>query len=519
MEMLAVLTGQVNADAGTQQIFLAKIGQSCDYFPVRMTCRFKTPLACLLAAAFLGGGRAVMALDSPALTLAHQLNEAFIEVADKVSPSVVVIEVTQEVRDNDEDGSWWNLLPPEDRPRHRGHKRGSRPHTVEGEGSGVVVSEDGYILTNDHVVDNADKIVVRFKDGRTYEGEIKGTDPQSDIAVVRIKAKGLTPAKLGDSDSTRVGEFVLAIGAPFALSYSVTFGHVSAKGRSFEQETGGYADQDFIQTDASINPGNSGGPLVNLYGEVVAINTMIEGMNTGIGFAVPINLAKRVKDHLIADGKFTRSWIGIGINELKWYREYGNLDNSLAPDTEDGVVVTGKWANSPAAKSDLRTGDVIVSVDGKTVKTARELKDAIALQPPGHLLVLNVVRGREHLAIKVRTEALPANAGVAQARTQPEVEGLSPALGLTVQTATKDMAEQYGIAPESGVIVTAVERDSPADEKGIRAGDIITEINRQKVTNLKQFLQALKSADGKKGLMLNLTSNGSTRLIILKASD
>lgn len=189
------------------------------------------------------------------------------------------------------------------------------------------------------------------------------------------------------------------------------------------------------------------------------------------------------------------------------------------PDVEDGIVVTEKWANSPAAKSELRRGDVIISVDGKTVKTARELKDAIALQPPGHLLVLNIVRGREHLSIQVRTEALPANMGLAQGKTQPELEGLSPTLGLSVEAATKDVAEQYGVAPNSGLIVTEVQSDSPADEKGIRAGDVITEINRQKVTNLKQFVQALKSADGRKGIVLNLSSHGSTRLVVLKASD
>ena len=176
--------------------------------------RFKTAFYGLSAAALMAGGMSVMALDSPALTLARQLNEAFIEVADKVSPAVVVIEVTEKVRDGEDEGSWWDALPPEDRPRHHRHRHGSRPEKVEGEGSGVVVSEDGYILTNDHVVENADKIVVRFKDGRTYDGEIKGTDPESDIAVVKIKARGLTPAKLGDSDNTRVGEFVLAIGAP-----------------------------------------------------------------------------------------------------------------------------------------------------------------------------------------------------------------------------------------------------------------------------------------------------------------
>jgi serine protease Do len=474
--------------------------------------RFKLSFCCLAAAALMAGGGSVMAaLDSPALALARQLNEAFIEVADKVSPAVVVIEITEKVSDSDEEGSWWD----EDRPRHHNHRRGSRPRTVRGEGSGVVISEDGYILTNDHVVENADKIVVKFKDGRTFDGEIKGIDPNSDIAVVKIKASGLTPAKLGDSDSTRVGEFVLAIGAPFTLSYSVTFGHVSAKGRSFDV----YLDQDFIQTDASINPGNSGGPLVNLYGEVIAINTMIEGMNTGIGFAVPINLAKRVKDHLIAEGKFTRSWIGIGIKDLSEYREYKNLDTQFAPDTEDGVVITEIIANSPASKSKLRLADVIVSVEGKTVKTARELKDAIALQPPGRVLTLNVVRASEHLAIKVQTEALPTDDKLAEARHQSGGTAVeTPTFGLTIQALTKDLADYYGVESDAGVIVTEVERDSPADEEGIQPGDVITEINRQRVASLKQFRQALKTADAKKGIMFNLISNGSSRMVILQGS-
>jgi serine protease Do len=483
-------------------------------------CRFKASFFGLLAVLIFATAQPALALDSPALSLARQLNEAFIEVADKVSPAVVVIEVVEKPsadnQDNEDEGSWWNLLPPEDRPHHHHHKHDPQQEPVEAEGSGVVITEDGYILTNDHVVENADKITVRFKDGHSYSAEIKGTDPESDIAVIKIKAKGLKPATLGDSDSTRVGEFVLAIGAPFALSYSVTFGHVSAKGRSFEAESQGYVDQDFIQTDASINPGNSGGPLVNLYGEVIAINTMIEGMNTGIGFAVPINLARRVKDHLIAEGKFTRSWLGIGIEDLKDDNDYATLDKTLLPDTDSGVVITEMMANGPASKSDLRTGDVIVSVEGKKVETARELKECVAGQPPGRVVTLNVVRGMDHLAIKVRTEPLPENAGTTELAQEAPGKSNSPALGLTIQATPKELADQYGIKPDSGVIVTAVERDSPADEKGIQPGDIITQINRQPVTTPRQFRQAMKAADAKKGIIVNLVSEGSSRMVILK---
>ncbi len=452
------------------------------------------------------GGAPVLALDSPALSLARQLNEAFIEVADKVSPAVVVIEVTEKSSYNADEEFWWSLIAPEDRPYH--HHRDQGPQ--QGEGSGVVITEDGYILTNNHVVENADKIQVRFKDGRSFPGEVTGNDPLSDVAVIKIKAKGLTPAKLGDSDSTRVGEFVLAIGAPFALSYSVTFGHVSAKGRSFAR---GFADQDFIQTDASINPGNSGGPLVNLYGEVIAINTMIEGINTGIGFAVPINLAKRVKDHLIAEGKFTRSWIGIGIEELNDFRAGKESDRQWAPDTANGIVVTAISSDGPASKSALRPGDVIVSIEGKAIKTEHELKDSIALQPAGHVLAMNVVRGKEHLSIKVTPEAMPADAGLAQARPQPT--RYLP-FGMNVEALSQDLADQYGIKPGAGVIVTYVDGDSPAEEQGIQPGDVITAINNQPVTNRRQFRQALRAADAQKGVTVKLISSGSSRLVILK---
>jgi serine protease Do len=479
----------------------------------------------LIVAALLFSGPPAGAKDASPLDLARQLNEAFIEVADTASAAVVVIEVTEKAgdRSDGDDESFWDLLPPEIRRRfgERGDAPRSRkryhPRKVQGEGSGIVVSADGYILTNNHVVENADKITVRLKDGTVYEGEVKGTDPESDLAVVKIKASGLTAAKLGDSDATRVGEFVLAIGAPFTLSYSVTVGHVSAKGRSFEGEMGGaYADQDFIQTDASINPGNSGGPLVNLYGEVIAVNAMIEGMRTGIGFAIPINLAKRVMRHLIDEGKYTRAWIGIEIIPLKEDRDYLGLDRKLAPDTQEGVVVDQIMPDGPAAKSDLRAGDVITAVDGKSVKSARQLKDEIAAKIPGHATVLDVVRGKEHLSVKVTPEALPAGQELAAKARSGNGEAEETTLGLTVQALTKELAAQYGAEAASGVIVTAVEQDSPADEHGIKPGDVITEINRKRISNPRQFREALKLADSKSGIMFNLISNGASRFVVLK---
>jgi serine protease Do len=473
----------------------------------------KPKTACLLAAAVLASGQPAQAKDSPALNIARQLNEAFVEVAQQVSPSVVVIYIRQKVNDKDADdgGSFWDILPPEYR-RHFQHHGGEHQQWLEGEGSGIVITPDGYILTNNHVVDNADEIEVRLKDGRKFTGEVKGVDPETDIAVVKIKASGLTPAKLGDSDASRVGEFVLAIGAPFELNDTVTVGHVSAKGRVFEHE----ADLDFIQTDAKILPGNSGGPLVNLYGEVIGINTMIEGLDSGIGFAVPINIAKRVKDHLITEGKYTRSWLGIGIDELKNDSDYLGLDGHLTPDVHDGVLVTDILPGGPASKSDLQPGDVITAVDGKTVQTVHQLRDEVSVKKAGRAAVLDVVRGKEHLTVKVAPGIMPSMNGMA-ARAQHSHDAVEPAgLGLTVQGLTKDLAQQYGLEVIPGVVVTAVAQDSPAAAQGIKPGDVITAINRQRVSTPRQFRDFVKSADPKRGLMVNLVSEGERRFVVLK---
>ncbi|MDQ6631471.1 MAG: trypsin-like peptidase domain-containing protein [Verrucomicrobiota bacterium] len=472
---------------------------------------------------------------SPAVDLARQLNQAFIEVADTVSPAVVVISVVQkqnaQMMDDQEGNPFWDMLPPDIRKRFfeeygrrdRGNGRNvvpiPRPRAQVGRGSGIVISEDGYILTNNHVVENAEKITVRFKDSREYTAEIKGRDPQSDIAVIKIKnVKNLAHAKLGDSAAARVGEFVLAIGAPFDLNYSVTVGHISAKGRSFGREFGANADQDFIQTDASINPGNSGGPLVNLYGEVVGINSMIRGIGTGIGFAVPINLAKRVSDHLIKDGKFTRSRIGVAIGDLREFQDYKNQ----APNLEDGVVISEILPDAPAAKSELKAGDIVTSVDGRPVKTSRELKEEIAYKKVGETVTLDVVRlqaaGKsKNLKVKVKTDAFPDEEESASGKKSRATDnGESSNLGLTVKSLTKELADEFGVDMSAGVIVTSVEANSAADEKGIKAGDIITEVNRSSVSNLKQFRDAIKAADPKKGVVINFTSKGTSRFTVLK---
>jgi serine protease Do len=370
------------------------------------------------------------AADSPALDLARQLNNAFIEVAEKVSPSVVVIKIAHKpgtIDLDDAENPLWDLIPrefrkqmEEERDKRRKkveeeeENKPDRPPVFDGQGSGIIIRDEGYILTNFHVVEDAEKIRVRLRDGRAFDATVQGLDPKSDMAVIKINATNLPAVKFADSEAVRVGEFAVAIGAPFELDYSVTFGHVSAKGRTDVirslgvNSQGATMDQDFLQTDASINPGNSGGPLVNLYGQVIGINTLIRGLHTGIGFAVPSNLAKEVADQLIDHGKFTRSWLGIGIRGLR--EDEDSRDLSLGID--DGVLVTELRQDGPARNSDLREGDIILAVDGKKVTTATQLRNEVRTKKAGSAVTLDVYRKNKQLQLKVQPEAWPEPAKV-----------------------------------------------------------------------------------------------------------
>jgi serine protease Do len=487
---------------------------------------FPGPLAWLGTALLLTSPSAAREAPS-AMDLARQLNQAFIDVADKVSPAVVVIRVAHKPDYNelsDEDNTLLDALPPElrrrlEERRQRQPRRGHEP-IYDAEGSGIVIRQDGYILTNRHVVEEADKIKVRFKDGKEYNAEVRGEDAQSDLAVVKIGATGLTIATLADSSKTRVGEFAIAIGAPFELDYSVTFGHVSAKGRHIiPGEEGAAMDQDFIQTDASINPGNSGGPLVNIDGEVIGVNSLIRGLHTGIGFAIPSNLAREISDKLIAEGKVTRAWLGVGIRALADYAEFKGTLNGV----EDGVVVSKILRDSPASKSDLKPSDIITAVDGRRVATSQELKNEFRGKKIGSTVTLDVARLEgaskvKNLKIKVRAEEWPdENIPVANQRREGGA-GFTANLGVTVKTLTRDLAKQYGVEMTDGVLVTEVETDGPAARSGIKSGDIITEVNHQRVISPKQFRDAIKNADAKKGVIINLTSGDTSRFEILKDS-
>jgi serine protease Do len=474
------------------------------------------------------------------LDLARQLNQAFVELAEQVSPAVVVVTVTEKAvpasrfsgASPDENGDDpLDKLPPELRRFFR-HRSESMPSPSEptqptrGQGSGIILRPDGYILTNRHVVEEAQKIEVRLKDGRTFKAEVRGVDAPSDVAVIKIDAHDLPVAKLADSSKTRVGEFAIAIGAPFALDYSVTFGHVSAMDRSnifpSEGEEGPtMTDQSFIQTDANINPGNSGGPLVNINGEVIGINTLIRGLHTGIGFAIPVNLAREVAEKLITDGKFTRPWLGVTIRSLREYPEV----KDLVPGVQDGVVIYSISPDGPVAKSDLHPGDVITAVDGKKVITSQQLKDEIRSKRVGQSVALDVYRvGRDGKGSQVKISVKP---GEYQDKTTAIASGGSPSpesnttggLGVTVKALTRDLADRYNVDLVDGVLVTSVDKNGLAAAKGIKAGDIITSVNHQPVGNLREFRDLTRNLNTKKGVIVNLISEGTPRFEVLREGD
>lgn len=479
---------------------------------------FKIFTCAVVMAAMMGLTSGAGAADTgTGVDLMRQLNQAFVDVAAKVSPSVVVITVVQKAteEDFDNDTSALDSLPPSLRRFHEGLRRA--PEKTLGKGSGIIIRPDGYILTNGHVVEDAESIDVRLQDGRVLKGAVRGTDSASDLAVIKVAATNLPAAKLADSNQVRVGEFAIAIGAPFSLDYTVTFGHISAKGRSqiIEGLAGAAMDQDFLQTDALINPGNSGGPLVNVDGEVIGINTLIEGLHTGIGFAIPSTLAREVSDELIAQGKFTRAWLGIAIQALHDQPEL--LD--VLKGVKDGVVVAGIMQDGPAAKSDLRPTDVITAVDGSQVSTPQELRNAIRRKKIGQPISLDVVRSGKLTKVKVspgeREEPAVQVTKVKQTTTAPS---LDPAkLGVTVQELTKDLATQFGVHVSEGVVVASVDKNSPAGRHGLQAGDIITSVNQQVTASPKEFKEAIKKADLNKGVLVNLLSRNQARFEILKA--
>ena len=447
----------------------------------------------------------------------HALNNAFAKVFEIVAPSVVIIEVSKK-SDAAETSAFDDLFfqgpPDENNPRR--NPRGFQP--IQSEGSGFIVRPDGYIFTNFHVVEGADKIDVKLKDGREFPARVMGTDEKTDIAVIKIDAKDLPVVQLGDSDAVRVGQFAFAIGAPFKLDYTFTYGVVSGKGRSKLLATGGYSISDYLQTDASINPGNSGGPLCDIDGKVIGMNSLINGLNRGLGFAIPINMAKEIGNELIAGRKIVRAWLGIRIESLGDDPAIRDLFKGL----DKGVVVRAIEADAPAYKSDLRPGDVITEVDGTPVSTDSQLQHEILKKRVGQNVQLTVWRKGQTTKIPITTGELPNE--IARASNQPTTPGQPKPedlgkFGLQVQDLTREVAERLRLDVQQGVVVTDVADNSLAAQQDIHREDVITEVDGKPVTNVQSFREALNKADPKRGVLLYLDRKGSKTFAVIKAGS
>jgi len=418
----------------------------------------------------------------------------FSSLAEALAPSVV--NISTESEDTEAESQRRQMQDPFD--SFQGPRRSL--------GSGFVFDQDGYIITNAHVVEDATKIVVRLHDEREIEAKVIGSDSKTDIAVIRIEgAENLVPVSLGDSDSVKVGEWVLAIGNPFGLDHTLTAGIVSAKGRRISRRN---PYDDFIQTDAAINPGNSGGPLVNLAGQVIGINSAIfssGGGNIGIGFAIPINMAREIVPQLKEEGHVTRGWLGVKIQPVD-----ADIAKSLGLAESRGALVAEVFKDSPASKSGVQVGDVIVSFDGNDVVKSADLPALVASTPVGKTASLVVLRGGDRVVVEVEVAKLADDAESAR-----PVRAAS--LGLTVQDVTSDIAEQLGLAKgESGVVVTSVTKGSPAAEAGLEPGDLVVSVSNQQVESAENFREMLEKATPDKGILVLVRRGDQTLFRVLK---
>ena len=448
-----------------------------------------------------------MARQSPTVT-------SFAPVVKKVTPSVAQVTVSSKPKKIPSmespfgNNPWFRQFFGDDFERNFR----SAPRQ-QGLGSAVIVSKDGYLLTNNHVVDNADEVKVTLNDGREFNAKVVGKDPKTDIAVIKIDAKDLPAIPIADTEQIEVGDLVLAVGNPFGVGQTVTMGMISAMGRG----NLGLDYEDFIQTDAAINPGNSGGALVDAEGRLIGINTAIlsrSGGNQGIGFAVPANLARSVMTSLIKDGHVTRGFMGVNIQ---------NLDPALAKqfglkDETSGVLVSDVTTKSPAEKAGVKTGDVILEFNGKPVRDSRHLKLQVAQTAPGESVPMKVLRDGKTKTLQVMVKELPGDEVASTSKGKHDTEASDSLNGVTVADLDSAAHERFKI-PSSvkGVIVTGVEPDSVAYEAGLREGDVIQEINRKPVSSAEDAVRMTEKVPDKT-VLLRVWSKGGSRYVVVDES-
>jgi serine protease Do len=470
-------------------------------------------VATALSVALVGGGfaigreaqrRDVQANDAPAASRTPNGSlPSFADLAARVAPAVVNIRATSIAKTDFPDQLFGDNFP---FPGFRAPvPQQPQPFKRQGTGSGFIIRKDGLILTNNHVVENAQEITVTLSDKQQYKAKILGRDPKTDLAVIKIEPNAALPtANLGDSDGLRVGDWVMAIGNPFGLSNTVTTGIVSAKGRMI----GAGPYDDFIQTDASINPGNSGGPLFNMAGEVVGINTAIfsqSGGNIGIGFAVPVNLVKNLVPELETKGTVTRGWLGVSVQPVT-----ADLARSFNLDKDRGALVGDVVAQGPADKAGIKRGDVIVTYDGKKIDESATLPALVASTPVGKTVPVEIVRDGKTQTVNVAIAKL--NDPTAALNPIPE----KSRWGLALQNIQPEERRQMGLTGNDGVLVTSVMPGSPAQNAGIQPGDVILQVNQASVNTVQGVQDEVAKAKGDKPLLLLLRrADGSTRFAAL----
>jgi serine protease Do len=477
---------------------------------------------------------ATVAASAPALTAAaiptkaqvedvRSLSRTFAGVAEQVSPSVVAIRVAKKQKmpkmrrgmpfgfpfGGPFGGNPFGGGDPDEDDEGGGEEQGGP--TQRGAGSGVVIDEKGYILTNNHVVGEADDIKVQFQDGKELSAKVVGTDPRSDLAVISVDTKGyaVKAARLGESERLMVGEWVMAIGNPFGLDHTVTVGVISAKGRSGIANSKGNF-QDFLQTDASINPGNSGGPLVNLSGEVIGINTAIlgPGGNIGIGFAVPSDMAKPIIKDLISTGKVKRPYLGISM------QPYTSDMAKAMGGPEKGALVQSLTPAGPAEKAGVQRGDIIVKVDGKQIGESRDVQKQVLSRRVGDAVALEVWRGGKMVTLQAKAAELPGDEAQGGAASSTDDAGHAKAkLGLGLQTLTPQLAERFGMKVQGGVLIASIKPGSPAAEAGLTRGDVLLEVDRKPVKTAEEASKQLGTE--RPGGHVVLVQRGENTMFIL----
>jgi serine protease Do len=449
-------------------------------------------------------------VDTNGVETLRQTSKAFSAVAKQATPAVVAVQVRVKVQSRFE--SFRSPFEDDFFERFFGQRFGQRqqprqPQYREGRASGFIVSADGYVLTNHHVIDGADEIAIIMKDGRKYE-KVKtiGSDEKADVALLQIEnVKDLPYLELGDSDQLDIGEWVVAIGNPFGLAETLTVGVVSALGRKLSKGEDVY--QDFIQTDAAINPGNSGGPLLNLDGQVIGINSAIitgDGGYMGIGLAVPINMAKAIRDQLLSTGKVSRGYLGISMQEITpEMSEFFKLQNNR------GALINDVTADSPAKKAGLEKDDVIIQIGSKKIEDVQDVKNIVGFSAPGSKLDITLIRNGKEKKIEVEVGALEDS-------ELASTSDIGQKLGLKVATIDKQTADEYKVPEGTGVVVTEVFPGSPADYAGIQQGMVILEVNRQTVSDVGQFNAALKDSEETKKALLLVKTGRYAQYIVLQ---